>query len=74
MGAFVGMKIGLARQEERHLALDRRFTEHASAVNERLKVLSERSHSHAQHIHEYGMVIREQGERLRRVEERGDER
>jgi hypothetical protein len=71
IGGFVGVKVGLTRQEERHMALRDSFKEHAGTVNERLKVIGERSHDHAQRIHEHGLLLKELTDRMARFERKG---
>lgn len=73
LGGFIGVKVGLARQEEKLAALRDRFTENAGAVNERLKVLGERTHKHADRITENTLQIRDVSERLARLERKEDD-
>jgi hypothetical protein len=75
LGSVIGVKVGLARQEEKLAALRDRVTEHAGAVNERLKVLGERTHKHADRITENSLQIHNLVERVERMERRsGEER
>lgn len=68
LGSVIGVKVGLARQEEKLAALRDRVTEHVGSVNERLKLLGERTHKHADRITENTLEIRDVVQRLERIE------
>ena len=46
ISGYLGVRVGLVRMEERHLALSQRFEEHARTMHERMKVLGDRTHEH----------------------------
>ena len=46
ISGYLGVRVGLVRMEERHLALSQRFEEHVRNMNDRMKVLGDRSHDY----------------------------
>jgi hypothetical protein len=74
VGSFIGVKVGLARQEEKHIALDKRVDEHVEAMSERMKILGDRSHTHADRLTEHGMRLHDLSGRVLRLERLEDER
>ena len=73
LGGYVGVKVGLTRLEERHLALERRLADYMTNTNVRLQIIGDRTHDHANRITENSMTIRDATDRLARLERKVDE-
>lgn len=74
IGGYIGVKVGLTRLEERHMALSRRFDEHAANVTARLQIIGDRTHDHANRLSEHTLILRDVTERLARIERNEDQR